>query len=65
MQYWINRRGEKEEGEKDMESSMKTLKLWTGKIIISDGKGKRSGHVSENENKDMAEKVGFRGLLKI
>lgn len=48
-----------------MEASMKTLKLWTGKIIISDGKGKRSGDVSENENKDMAEKVGFRGLLKI
>lgn len=44
---------------------MKTLKLWTGKTIISDGKGKGSAHVSENENKYMPEKVGFRGLLKI
>lgn len=35
-----------------------TLKLWTGRIIISDGKGKESPHVSENENKDMPEKVG-------
>lgn len=44
---------------------MKILKLWTGEIIISDGKGKGSADVSENENKYRPEKVGFRGLLKI
>lgn len=44
---------------------MKTLKVWTEKIIISDVKGKGSADVSVNENEDMPEKVAFRGLLKI
>ncbi|KAF2985154.1 hypothetical protein EK904_007468 [Melospiza melodia maxima] len=56
---WISRSGEKEGGKKDMEASMKTLKLWIGKIIIiSDEKRKGSADVSENENKDMSEKLG-------
>ena len=44
---------------------MKTLKLWTGKIRVSDGKGKGSADISENENEEVHGKVGFRGPWKL
>lgn len=63
---WIRRLGGERKGEKRIRrQSVKTLKLWTGKIRVSDGKGKGSADISEREDKAVCGKLGFRGPWKV